>query len=1037
MEMKTALSFLGFASIVFALLLTLTVKKSLSRRIISTLALAKLAQGTAFLLLFGRDEIPDVLSKNLGNSLLFAGFALECGAAWLFAGRAHWKQVVLPVLAISVLGVNGLIFAGSSGSTLVGSASFAVAILMTLCAMAFLMGKHKRSSLSLTIGVVDIFVAMANVARGMTALSSQELSLLSPGLVQDLAVGSLFLFIFSNGFGFLLLIKEEDDRHIRESEARFHSIFNAMGEIVVLHELISDSAGRPIDYRILEVNPAFSSYTGIPHEQAVGRLASQVYGTDNPPYLDVYARVAQTGEPVQFETYYAQMQKHFRISVVSPAAGRFATLSMDVTESVRQEQEIKLLNRLYRVLSRVSQAVVRATSSESFLQDSCRVIVEEGGFLLAWIGCVDLSTQRVVPAAAWGRISEYVHTINVYADDRPEGRGPTGTCIRERRSVVYNDFLRDPLALPWRERAAGFGIHAAAAFPIESAGRVWGALTIYSGTMGFFSDQDRKLLEKVAGDIGFALDNLERERQRLQAEQSLRESEEKYRKLFENAPVGIFRTSSLGQVLSINSAMARMLGLKSQEEAMERYSNLGAQLYVDPERREQFLRLLQQDGHVENFEYEARTADGRTVWLSMNARLDSVSADGLLVIEGFASDVTERKRTEEERELLQTQLYQAQKMESVGRLAGGVAHDFNNMLGIILGHAELALEEIDPAQSAYNDLQEILKAADRSANLIRQLLAFARKQTISPKVVDINENVESMLKMVRRLIGEDIDLVWKPGPDIWPVIVDPTQIDQILANLCVNARDAIAGVGEVSIRTENVVFDDVHCREHGGARPGEYVLLAVADNGGGMEKEVLEKLFEPFFTTKEVGKGTGLGLATVYGIVKQNKGFIDVESEPGRGTTFRIHLPRARGFDSKEHPPPSPSENLKGIETVLMVEDEEPILELGRRTLERHGYRVLTARNPAEALDLVRDYPERIDLLVTDIIMPGMNGKELAEKMSALRAGLRAVFMSGYTGDVILQQGFVDEGVHFLQKPFSGRTLTEKVREVLDEEVPV
>lgn len=381
---------------------------------------------------------------------------------------------------------------------------------------------------------------------------------------------------------------------------------------------------------------------------------------------------------------------------------------------------------------------------------------------------------------------------------------------------------------------------------------------------------------------------------------------------------------------------------------------------------------------------------------------------------------------------LERELYQAQKMESVGRLAGGVAHDFNNMLGVIIGHADLALLELGPTQPLYANLQEILKAAQRSANLVRQLLAFARKQTISPRVLDINETVESMLSMVRRLIGEDIELRWKPGVGVWPVKIDPTQIDQILANLCVNARDAIAGVGSVLIETSNVSLGDSHSRGHPEAPQGDHVLLTVADTGCGMEKPVLEKLFEPFFTTKEVNKGTGLGLATVYGIVKQNHGLIEVQSEPGQGTAFRIYFPRTYLPTREEQPSPDIFENLDGTETVLLVEDDESLLELAKRTLERHGYRVLSAHHPTEALNQARAYPGPIDLLVTDVIMPAMNGKQLKEQLGAFKSGFRCIFMSGYTSDVIAEQDILDEGVDFLQKPFSVQELSAKVREILD-----
>ncbi len=395
----------------------------------------------------------------------------------------------------------------------------------------------------------------------------------------------------------------------------------------------------------------------------------------------------------------------------------------------------------------------------------------------------------------------------------------------------------------------------------------------------------------------------------------------------------------------------------------------------------------------------------------------------------FISDL---KRAQEEKEKLQIQLLQSQRMESVGRLAGGVAHDFNNMLGVIIGHAEIALEQVELAQPIYNDLLEIHKAAQRSANLTRQLLGFARKQTVKPRVLDVNETVESMLKMLRRLIGEDIDLLWKPGLDLWPLKMDPSQIDQILANLCVNARDAISGVGKVTIETANYAFDEAYCSQHPGFICGEYVLIAISDDGCGMDKETLNNLFEPFYTTKGLGKGTGLGLATVYGIVKQNNGFINVYSEPGWGATFKIYLPRSgdRVSEAREHV--TEEKLLRGSETILLVEDEESILDLGKTILERLGYQVLAAHSPIEALDWAERHLSPIHLLITDVVMPGMNGKYLKEKLNALHPEMKSIFMSGYTANVIAHHGVLDEGIHFLQKPFSVKLLAEKVRGVLD-----
>jgi CheY-like chemotaxis protein len=368
----------------------------------------------------------------------------------------------------------------------------------------------------------------------------------------------------------------------------------------------------------------------------------------------------------------------------------------------------------------------------------------------------------------------------------------------------------------------------------------------------------------------------------------------------------------------------------------------------------------------------------------------------------------------------------------VGRLAGGVAHDFNNMLGVILGHTELALLQADENHDLHDDLKEIQKAAKRSADITKQLLAFARKQTISPKQLNLNDTVESMLNMLRRLIGEDIDLVWKPDAHIWPVKMDTTQIDQILANLCINARDSIAGVGKLTIETGKKSFDDEYCRQHSGFTPGDFVQLAVSDNGCGMDKDTLDNVFEPFFTTKEVGKGTGLGLATVYGIVKQNSGFINVYSEPDRGSTFKIYLPRTSTDKNTDKVLPEKKPAAGGTETILLVEDEPTILRMTRMMLEKKGYSVLSAATPAEAVEKATNHSDSIDLLMTDVVMPEMNGRDLAGQITDLYPDIRLLFMSGYTADVIAHQGVLDDGVAFIQKPFSLADMTEKVRELLD-----
>jgi signal transduction histidine kinase/PAS domain-containing protein/CheY-like chemotaxis protein len=418
-----------------------------------------------------------------------------------------------------------------------------------------------------------------------------------------------------------------------------------------------------------------------------------------------------------------------------------------------------------------------------------------------------------------------------------------------------------------------------------------------------------------------------------------------------------------------------------------------------------------------------------------DTRKGCFTRESVALLEVIASQISAallRKQAEKEKLQLEEQLRQAQKMESVGRLAGGVAHDFNNMLSVIIGHANLTLMKLEPGEAIHTSMEEILKAAERSADLTRQLLAFARKQTIAPKVLDLNLIVSGILKMLQRLIGEQIELVWNNQDELWPVKVDPSQIDQILANLCVNASDSISGGGKIFIETGNALVDEGYCATHAGFVPGDYVRLTVSDNGCGMDRETRARIFEPFFTTKDLGAGTGLGLATVYGIVKQNCGFINVYSEPGVGTSLTIYLPRHQGRAEELLRPELPEAVPGGRETLLVVEDEASILDVTTMILTRLGYRVLPASDPGAALALAKEHADEIHLLVTDVVMPGMNGLELATELQTLFPGIKRLFMSGYTADVIAHHGVLDEGLQFIHKPFSLPALGAKVREVLD-----
>jgi two-component system, cell cycle sensor histidine kinase and response regulator CckA len=519
--------------------------------------------------------------------------------------------------------------------------------------------------------------------------------------------------------------------------------------------------------------------------------------------------------------------------------------------------------------------------------------------------------------------------------------------------------------------------------------------------------------------------------ERKQVEEKLRKNEKDLRESQQIAHLGSWRLDLATGRVTWSEELYKMYGFDMTEPPPPYTEHV--KLFTPESWKILSMALAETRATGVPYELELRTVrkDGGTGWMWVRGETITDSQGKLIALWGAAQDISERKQAEEEHEKLLMQLYQAQKMESVGRLAGGVAHDFNNMLAVILIQTEQALERVDPSQPLHADLMGIHNAAKHSANLTRQLLAFARKQIVAPKVLDLNETVEGMIKMLRRLIGEDIDLAWMPCQNPMFVKMDPSQIDQILANLCVNARDAIADTGRITIETGLASFNENYCAQHQDFIPGNYVVLAVSDNGCGMDAETRNKIFEPFFTTKELGKGTGLGLATVYGIVKQNEGFINVYSEPGHGTTFKIYM--HRHADSKTFLPESilSTPTTWNRATILLVEDEPTILRIATIGLKKLGHEVLAANTPREAIRLAKEYSGRIDLLITDVVMPEMNGRDLGNHILSFQPDIKRLFMSGYTANIIAHHGVLEEDMHFIQKPFSMKDMEKKLREVL------
>ncbi len=548
----------------------------------------------------------------------------------------------------------------------------------------------------------------------------------------------------------------------------------------------------------------------------------------------------------------------------------------------------------------------------------------------------------------------------------------------------------------------------------------------------FADDGHRVLLEtiktpmyndkgKLIGILGIGRDITARK----QIEESLRTSQAKMQSILENIETGVVLVSPKMEILELNHKMHEWFpGIDVEQRPLcyQVFNNPPHEVGCESCPTWQTLR----DGLIHESIRETHQTKGVRSYRIVSSPIFNESGEIVAVVE-MVEDITERLS-------LESQLIQAQKMESIGRLAGGVAHDFNNMLSVILGYGQMIVGMTQPESPLHEYAQQIIAAGVRSTNVTRQLLAFARKQVILPKVLDLNETAEDMLKMLHRLIGEDINLVWLPA-SVWPVDIDPSQLDQILANLCVNARDAIDGVGKINIETGMKTFDEAYCSQHPGFIPGDFTLLSISDDGCGMDKDVQSKIFEPFFTTKELGKGTGLGLATVYGIVKQNNGFVNVYSEQGKGTTFRIYLPRHSDQENKSEKHKATTTIPRGQgEIVLVVEDEELLLKLTTKILHDFGYVVVTANSPKEAVNLFKGHAETIDLLLTDVIMPEMNGRDLANVLLNIDPNLKCLFMSGYASTVINDLGVLAEGMQFIQKPFSTNDLAAKVHEVMKSE---
>ncbi len=691
-----------------------------------------------------------------------------------------------------------------------------------------------------------------------------------------------------------------------------------------------------------------------------------------------------------------------------------STIARDISVHKEHEKHITRLNRVYAVLSGINTTIVRTRDRQELFDGACRIAVELGKFRLAWIGLLDANGLDVTPVARAGVDEGYLDNIQLTArDDAPDRCEMVARALREKTAVVCNNIDTDPQMERWREEALRRGYQSVVVFPLQFDDKVLGVLMFYASEKDFFDTEEMKLLTELADDVSFALEHIEAD-----------ESRHVQSAVLSAAADAIVITDRAGVIEWINPAFTQLTGYTAKEALGKNPRN-----------------LVKSDKHAPAFYKDlwdtilaGRTWHGEMINRRKDGSLftEDQTVTPILNASGAITHFVAIKEDMTDRLQLEAEFRQAQKMESVGQLASGIAHDFNNLLTVINGISQLVLAEVSQVDPVYADMREILHAGERAATLTRQLLAFSRQQILESRVLNFNTLVAGMEGLLRRLLGEDIDLVVVPTPGLGNVKADPGQIEQVITNLAVNARDAMPQGGQLTIETQNVTIDKDYARQIGVTMPpGSYVLLAVSDSGGGMDEAIRVRIFEPFFTTKGPSRGTGLGLSTVYGIVKQSHGFIGVYSEVGQGTSFKIYLPQVTEAAGTDRPGPTVVSS-SGTETILLVEDNVGLLKLATRFLEPAGYTVLGAGTGEEALLVLARHAAPVHLLLTDVVMPGMSGRHLAERLAQTHPGMKVLYMSGYTSDTVVRHGVLEEKVSFINKPFNAAALLQKVREVLD-----
>jgi two-component system, cell cycle sensor histidine kinase and response regulator CckA len=780
-----------------------------------------------------------------------------------------------------------------------------------------------------------------------------------------------------------------------------------------------------LEGRFLYATPALAAYVGMTSAELLGRTWYEI-GVP-PEAVDrleaARRRVLESGHAETQKAGFAiggsYRETEFLIKPVLGADGSItgtAVAAWDASEQRLGSRGRTRLDRTYLILNAMDQVILRARDSNVLYSEACRITAEVGGFELAWVGLLDAATGDVRVVCQAGRDEGLLSALAISSRDEPSGHGVVGTSIRENRTVVIQDVRNDARMDAWRPFFDQLGYKTAAGFPIRVDGRPIGALVMYSIKRSHFDAAEARLYEQLAGDISAAVEAIEVERARAAAQKALSESERRYRDLFEKIPLplAVYDTETL-RFLAVNDATMSAYGYSRDEFlAMTLPETLPPEdVPAVLEEIEAVVRDSGGSGYRPTGSWRQVRHDGSIMYSEVFTH--DILFDGRSARLVAAIDVSERRR-------LETQLAEATRLEAMGHLAGGIAHDFNNLLTAVNGYADILIAELEGDARA-DSAREIRRAGARAADLTKQVLAFARKQDLAPRPVDMNAVVDSVAKMLHRLIGEQIELVTKLDESPAVVRADPGQLEQVLVNLAVNSRDAMpdGGVLEIAVRRvpEAATLDR--------GMTGPAVLLTVTDSGTGMDELTLSRAFEPFFTTKESGHGTGLGLATVHGIVHQSSGRIWVESVKGTGTTVSVLLPFIEALPEPVQTPRLPATGTDTGSSILVVEDDSAVRAFVVATLEHAGYRVMATGSSSQAAALAEGLDEHIDLLLTDVVMPGGNGQDLADRLLVNRPSMRVVLMSGY--DSTPTAGRRNEGFVFLPKPFGANELTAAVRQ--------